>query len=271
MVDNTKGPKRVKKVSTIKTKMSMITKSGKKLFGASGELSAAIGKQFDEYAKKVKTKLDKIYQDTFGNTNSFDDWKRPSVAQSKIQRSSINEAAFGNRTVRAKMLTLYVNAWKRKYDKVRQEYKARDPGYKDREWYKRKVSGKGKYRPQHNRTKTVKYVEWGLATGHFRDTIVKQLRAGTGDAIDMQNILVTSGFSINYAAQSLVGGGVRQDHYYQYVQHLVDLGVLTDTLDMPTFLPRDQDQIAETLEELIQRGFIDQALRVLRNEAFIVE
>ena len=259
-----------RKITTIKTKLKVVTSKGKSVTGPGGKLSTMIVGQLNEFVATLSTKLDKLYQEQFGTTTTLSEWKTPAVAESKIKNSTMRQSAAGSKKATKELLNLYADAWKRKYAKVRSLYRSKSPDYKDRDWYKLKVRGKNRITPVHSH-KTFQYVEWGLATGHFRDNIYKQLRAGGGDAINMQNILQATGFSINYQAASLKTGRSKDDHYLEYAKMLVSLGVIKSPEDMSTLLPKDASAIKKKLKTLISKGFIEEARKIIEKQFVLIE
>ena len=208
--------------------------------------------------KELDSKLRDLYTKTFGTSTSYDDWKKGKIntTKSKLKNESRLATSFSQSSSIGKQLTkMYVDAWKNKYDKIRQDYKSADSGYRDKQWSKWKSRGKGKYRTPHYPNRQVRYSTWGLTSGYLRQSIERGFQSGGNRHLKLGNLLVQGGFELDWDSYPKRSDG--RVHYREFVDHLVRLGVLADGEEFINFLPSDWQRIANYMFYLIENNFVD--------------
>lgn len=222
-----------------------------------------IKKKLNEFVEDANEEVNKLYQSVFGSSSKFTDWKGRGIKSqfSRQLKKDFNPGALN--TVRLK--NLYAKAWKNKYDAIRAAYKSADPGYTEREWYKWKKRGKRKYRTPHYPARKIYYTTWGLASGYLRDSIETAFKR-QGEEVTYGNLFLQAGFEVDWSQYPQSKG---KAHYEHFIDHLIQLGVVSSEADFFDFMNNDWRKIANVMSDIVRDNFVenvDEVVEQIRKE-----
>lgn len=219
-----------------------------------------------ELNKQINDRLATLYEQVFGSSTRFEDWKKGKsrATKNKLQGRLFTDFNQGS-AFSKKIKEMYVDGWKNKYDKIRRDYQAADPGYPENDWGKWKRKNKRRARTPHYKQRQVRYTTWGLTSGYLRESIEKGFASGGNKHLKVGNLLLQGGFSVDWDSYPKRSDG--KVHYREFVEHLIRLGVLKDEDDFLEFLPGDWQAIANYMLFLIQNGFADNVDDILDSVA----
>lgn len=197
--------------------------------------------------------LNKLFQDVFGPGERFSDWEGSKAKAQNEKLQKFLQTGYTSNSKSAKRLRmLYVDAWKKKYKKIRDAYASADSGYTDREWHEWKKRGRRKYRTPHYPARQVEYTTWALTSGYLRDSIASAFRSPQSEVF-VGNLLLQGGYQVNWEYYPQSNG---QAHYQWFIELLIDKGVVSSEEDFINFLPSDWRKIANQMAKIAQQEFV---------------
>lgn len=209
---------------------------------------------FEKLDDQTKNYLNKLFKDAFKTDKKFSDWEGSKAnSQNRKLRSFLLRDFSSSSSDVKKLRKLYVNAWKKKYTRIRKNYASADPDYKSREWYQWKRRGRRKYRTPHYPARQVEYTTWGLTSGYLRDSITSAFSSDENEVV-VGNLLLQGGFRVNWDYYPQSGG---QAHYLWFVELLIKKGVLSSEEDFINFMPTDWRKIASAMKKIAQKKFVN--------------
>lgn len=224
---------------------------------------------FEELNDNIRKQLEILYRKTFGKETSLQDWVGGN-------RSAVSKKLSNARSTRVKqnplsldkLLQAYSSAWKNKYKKIIADYKAADSGYKERKWHKWKKDNLRKKAPVHRPGTKVRFTTWGLTTGYLRESIDRGFNQGGNQNLEVSNLLLQGGFSVNWENYQQTKGG--EAHYVLFIKHLISIGVLDSQDDFLDFAESDWKKIASFMFFFVKNNFVDQFQEALSEAVSIV-
>lgn len=216
-------------------------------------------KRIDE---RVYGRLEALYQRVFGSQTTLEDWgvgARVNIPRSTLRDRLKKEpfTKFGDGlSSDKKLLEAYSVAWKNKYAQIIKDYQSADPEYPEKRWAKWKKNGLRKRYPSHKPDSKVRYVGWGLTTGYLRDSILRGFKSGGNRILQVPNILLQGGYSINFSEFEQSGNG--RSHYEEFIELMVKRGVLNSEDDFLEFADNDWRRIASVTFALVKNNFVDE-------------
>jgi hypothetical protein len=200
---------------------------------------------------------------------------------------STKKAGVVPRPSRADFSNHFVKAWKARYARYISEYKKKDSGYRDRDWYKLKkravkknkaIIAQDKKRPGRKPKKpralptmkaghngrSFKHSSEGLATGYLRESVEKAFKTGTKSHLKVPNPMVSrwvnpgKNFDFNYDDPSYraIRGKNKKSGYPRYFQsRLRGMDILSNGEKLVDIDDKDWEGMANLMLDFYKKSY----------------
>lgn len=236
---------------------------------------AEISRKIEGLEAKFTKRINDYFRRNFGQRDFYESWKKSSFEKTKKELSTQFISSLSTNTKhQKKLINLYAEAWKNKYEDTINKYRRADPGYTQkpyRSYYqlKKKLKKEGSH-PRHSQ-ETVKFTTWGLSTGDLRDSIYKGFKSGgKGGVVKVSSLAVQGAYRVNWDYfQTTEGDRSGLPYPVRFMNHLIDLDVIDNYEDFIDFLPSDWDLISDYIMMALKTDFTDimkKSFQQLKNE-----